>query len=140
MLAQERFQKNVIVKRVARSDNPLSWVKPRRRPAPYGFSYLLYVSVVNAQYPVVDAIANKVAQKYQTSSCEQLWQQESPEEASDTTRAGRDADAAQHPKMRASFVNIVAAPVVNKMDRMRHDPMTVAADDLELASVPSLVT
>jgi OOP family OmpA-OmpF porin len=34
---------------------------------------LLYVSVANAQYPVVDAIANKVAQKYQTSSCEQLW-------------------------------------------------------------------
>jgi hypothetical protein len=29
---------------------------------------LLYVSVANAQYPVVDAIANKVAQKYQTSS------------------------------------------------------------------------
>jgi hypothetical protein len=33
---------------------------------------LLYGSVANAQYPVVDAIANKVAQKYQTSSCEQL--------------------------------------------------------------------
>jgi hypothetical protein len=38
---------------------------------------LLYVSVANAQYPVVDAIANKVAQKYQTSSCEQLWVQKS---------------------------------------------------------------
>jgi hypothetical protein len=33
MLAQGSCQKNVIVKRVARSDEALSWVKPRRRPA-----------------------------------------------------------------------------------------------------------
>jgi hypothetical protein len=33
---------------------------------------LLYVSVANAQYPIADAIANKVAQKYQISSCEQF--------------------------------------------------------------------
>jgi hypothetical protein len=27
------------------------------------------------QYPMLDAIANKVVQKYRSSSCEQLWQQ-----------------------------------------------------------------
>jgi hypothetical protein len=39
MLAQECFQKNVIMKRVAGSDKALSWVKPRRRAAPYRFTY-----------------------------------------------------------------------------------------------------
>ena len=27
------------------------------------------------QFPIVDAVANKVIQKYQSSSCEQLWQE-----------------------------------------------------------------
>lgn len=36
---------------------------------------LLYMGVSNAQYPILDAIANKIAQKYQKSTCEQLWQQ-----------------------------------------------------------------
>jgi hypothetical protein len=76
---------------------------------------LLYVTVANAQYPVVDAIANKVAQKYQQSSCEQLWQQRSQKKPP----AQQEQEAAQmlrnDAKMRASFVNIVAAPVVNKM-------------------------
>jgi hypothetical protein len=76
---------------------------------------LLYVSVANAQYPVVDAIANKVAQKYQQSSCEQLWQQRSQRKPP----TQQEQEAAQmlrnDAKMRASFVNIVAAPVVNKM-------------------------
>jgi hypothetical protein len=35
----------------------------------------LYVTVAVAQHPVVDAVANKVVQKYQTSSCQQLMQQ-----------------------------------------------------------------
>jgi hypothetical protein len=76
---------------------------------------VLYVTVANAQYPVVDAIANKVAQKYQQSSCEQLWQQRSQKKPP----TQQEQEAAQmlrnDAKMRASFVNIVAAPVVNKM-------------------------
>ncbi len=76
---------------------------------------LLYVSVANAQYPILDAIANKVAQKYQQSSCEQLWQQK----AQKKPQTPQEQEAMQmlrnDPKMRAAFVNIVAAPVVNKM-------------------------
>ena len=68
---------------------------------------LLYVSVANAQYPVVDAIANKVAQKYQQSSCEQLWQQRSQRKPP----TQQEQEAAQMLRN----VNIVAAPVVNKM-------------------------
>ena len=39
---------------------------------------LLYVSMGSAQqYSVVDKIADQVIQKYQTSTCEQLWQKKS---------------------------------------------------------------
>jgi hypothetical protein len=37
---------------------------------------LLYAGIAAAQqFPILDAIADKVVQKYQTSSCEQLWVQ-----------------------------------------------------------------
>jgi len=76
---------------------------------------LLYVSIANAQYPVVDAIANKVAQKYQSSSCEQLWVQKSQKKPPSQQEQEAMQMLRNDPKMRASFVNIVAAPVVNKM-------------------------
>jgi hypothetical protein len=76
---------------------------------------LLYVCVAQAQYPVLDAIANKVAQKYQTSSCEQLWQQKAQKKAPSQQEQEAMQMLRNDPKMRASFVNIVAAPIVNKM-------------------------
>ena len=36
---------------------------------------LLFAGVANAQHPMLDAVADQVVQKYQQSSCEQLWQQ-----------------------------------------------------------------
>ena len=37
---------------------------------------LLFVNVAAAQqYPILDAVANRIVQKYQNSSCEQLWQE-----------------------------------------------------------------
>jgi hypothetical protein len=76
---------------------------------------LLYVCVANAQYPILDAIANRVAQKYQTSSCEQLWQQKSQREPPTQQEQEAMRMLRNDPKMRASFVGIVAAPIVNKM-------------------------
>src|SRR5271167_244188 len=38
------------------------------------FGMLLFAGVARAQYPILDKIANKVVQKYQNSTCEQLWQ------------------------------------------------------------------
>jgi hypothetical protein len=76
---------------------------------------LLYVSVANAQYPILDAIANKVAQKYTTSSCEQLWVTKSQKKPPSQQEQEAMQMLRNDPKMRASFVNIVAAPVVNKM-------------------------
>ena len=76
---------------------------------------LLYVCVAQAQYPVLDAIANKVAQKYQSSTCEQLWQQKAEHKAPSQQEKEAMQMLSTDAKMRASFVNIVAAPIVNKM-------------------------
>ena len=44
----------------------------------------LAAGIAYAQYPILDMVADKVVQKYQSSSCEQLWQKKgepkSPEE------------------------------------------------------------
>jgi len=62
---------------------------------------LLYVSAGNAQqYPMMDMIANKVIQKYQTATCEQLLAGKSEEgpafaagEECDPDAEKRSADA-----------------------------------------------
>ena len=67
------------------------------------------------QYPVLDALAGKLVQKYQTSTCEQLWEKRSqkappkPEEQRAIQLLHND------PQMRAEFINRVAAPIANKM-------------------------
>jgi hypothetical protein len=76
---------------------------------------LLYVSVANAQYPILDAIANRVAQKYQQSSCEQLWQQKAKKKPPTQQEQEAMQLLRNDAQMRAAFVNIVAAPIVNKM-------------------------
>ena len=67
------------------------------------------------QYPILDALAGKIVQKYQTSTCEQLWTRKSqpappkPEEQKLIQLLHND------PQMRAEFINRVAAPIANKM-------------------------
>ena len=73
----------------------------------------LAAALVYAQMPIVDAAAAKVAQKYQSSSCEQLWQNRgkapSPEEARILNFLKQDQAARQE------FFNKIAGPVMNKM-------------------------
>jgi hypothetical protein len=67
------------------------------------------------QYPVVDAVANKVIAKYQSSTCEQLWINKSekapptPEEIKAVTFLKSD------PQIRAAFIAKIAPPIANKM-------------------------
>ena len=67
------------------------------------------------QYPIMDKVADKIIQKYQTSTCEQLWLKKSekapptPEEQKAITFLKSD------PQMRAAFINKIAAPIANKM-------------------------
>jgi hypothetical protein len=67
------------------------------------------------QYPILDKVAAKVVQKYQSSTCEQLWQKKaqpqppSPEEQKVIRFLKTD------PQMRTVFINKVAAPIANKL-------------------------
>ena len=71
------------------------------------------VSVVYAQYPILDMVAGKVIQKYQSSSCEQLWQQKSAPKSEEEQRV--IGLLKNDPQMRTAFLNKVAGPIANKM-------------------------
>ncbi len=70
-----------------------------------------------AQHPVLDAVANKVIQKYQSSSCEQLWQERAQKQGQPKPEAEQRAIAIlrQDAKMRQEFFDRISAPIVNKM-------------------------
>jgi len=65
------------------------------------------------QFPILDAVANKVIQQYQSSSCEQLYEKRSqPKSAEEQRVVGL---LRNDPAMRTEFLNRVAAPIANKM-------------------------
>ena len=74
---------------------------------------LLFGVAIGAQYPILDKLADRVVQKYQQSTCEQLVQKKSepkpPMEQELVQKLRSD------PQMRAEFINRVAAPIANKM-------------------------
>ena len=74
---------------------------------------LLVAGVASAQFPILDMVAGKVIQKYQMSSCEQLW------EARGKPKTPQEQEMIQmlrnDPQMRAAFIDKIAAPVANKM-------------------------
>ena len=73
--------------------------------------------IAYAQYPIMDRVADKVIQKYQTSSCEQLWQAKAKGQGQPKGEMEQRAVQLlrQDPQMRAAFFNKVSAPIVNKM-------------------------
>ena len=66
-----------------------------------------------AQYPILDLVADKVVQKYQGSTCEQLWQKKNEPKSMEEQRVLSLLQS--DPQMRATFINKVAAPIANKM-------------------------
>jgi hypothetical protein len=69
---------------------------------------LLFAGRASAQqYPMLDAAADRVVQKYRNSSCEQLWMQRGQ------PRSEREQEAINFlrsdPQMRAMFIDRVAA-------------------------------
>jgi hypothetical protein len=69
------------------------------------------------QFPILDQIANKVIQKYQQSTCEQLWQERA--QSKNKPRPQKEQELINilrnEPQMRAAFISKVAAPIANKM-------------------------
>ena len=78
---------------------------------------LVAAGVAYAQYPIMDMVASKVIQKYQSSSCEQLWQEKAQGQGKQKPEMEQRAIQAlrQDPQMRQAFFNKVAAPIVSKM-------------------------
>ena len=73
----------------------------------------LTAGIAYAQYPILDMVASKVIQKYQSSSCEQLWQQKGEAKSMEEQRV--IGLLKNDPQMRTAFINQVAAPIANKM-------------------------
>ena len=66
-----------------------------------------------AQYPVLDTVAEKVVQKFQQSSCEQLLERRGQPKSSKEQEV---VDLLRNdPQRRTAFINKVAAPIANKM-------------------------
>jgi len=67
------------------------------------------------QYPLLDMVANKVIQKYQASTCEQLWVKKSEKAPPSAEEQKVIAFLKGDPQMRTIFIDKVAAPIANKM-------------------------
>ena len=66
-----------------------------------------------ADYPLMNMVADKVIQKYQSSTCEQLWaQKQQPKSAEEQRVIGL---LKSDPQLRTAFMNKVAGPISNKM-------------------------
>ena len=78
-----------------------------------GASVVLLTGIAGAQYPILDMVANKVIQKYQSATCEQLWEERGK------PKTAQEQEIIQmlrnDPQMRAQFLNMIAGPVSNKM-------------------------
>ncbi len=76
---------------------------------------LLYLGTASAQNPIMDAIANKIIQKYQTATCEQLYQQKAAKAPPRPAEQKAIQMLKGDPQMRAAFINKIAPPIANKM-------------------------
>ena len=78
-----------------------------------GLLVLTLAGIAAAQHPLLEMVASKVVQKYQGSTCEQLW------EARGKPKSSQEQEfiglLKGDPQMRTEFLNRVAAPVANKM-------------------------
>jgi hypothetical protein len=67
------------------------------------------------QYPILDKVADKVIQKYQQSTCEQLWEEKSKKAPPSAEEQKVIGFLKSDPQMRTIFINKVAGPIANKM-------------------------
>jgi hypothetical protein len=81
-------------------------------------SVLLPVGIASAQqYPIMERVVQKVIEKYQTSSCQQLAEEKSHPPTGEKAEIEQRVIGLLHndPQMRTAFINQVAAPIANKL-------------------------
>ena len=66
-----------------------------------------------ADFPLMNMVADKVIQKYQSSTCEQLWAQKQQPKSAEEQRV--ISLLKSDPQLRTAFTNKVAGPISNKM-------------------------
>ena len=76
---------------------------------------MLATGTAQTQYPILDKVAAKVIQKYQSSSCEQLWEKKAHPQPPSPQEQKVIQFLKTDPQMRTVFINKVAAPIANKM-------------------------
>ena len=78
---------------------------------------LIAAGVAYAQFPIMDKVADKVIQKYQSSSCQQLWAEKAAGQGQPKPEMEQRVVQMlqQDPQMRQAFFAKVSAPIVNKM-------------------------
>ncbi len=69
--------------------------------------------VAFAQYPILDSAAERTIAKYQSASCEQLWEARGKPKSAEEQRAIELLRS--DPQRRTYFLNKIAGPVANKM-------------------------
>jgi|SRR6516165_8363720 hypothetical protein len=82
-----------------------------------GIVWLIAATAHAQQFPMLDRLAERVVQKYQTSSCQQLAAER--EHRPTGQRAEMEERAIrvlrEDAQMRQEFINRVAAPIANKL-------------------------
>ncbi len=63
--------------------------------------------------PILDMVANKVIEKYQNATCEQLWEQKGQPKTAEQQQV--IAMLQDDPQMRTVFIDKIAAPIANKL-------------------------
>src|SRR5262249_13785136 len=74
---------------------------------------LLAFSASGSQYPMLDMVAQRVIQRYEQATCEQLWQQKGQPKSQQEQNMIQMLQS--DPQMRTVFIDEVAAPIANKM-------------------------
>ena len=70
-------------------------------------------SAVAQEYPIMNMVADRVIQKYQNATCEQLWKKKGKPKTDEEKNAIQLLRG--DPQMRQAFIDKVAAPIANKM-------------------------
>jgi hypothetical protein len=76
-------------------------------------SALCVAGLAAGQGMILDMVADKVITKYQSATCEQLWQQKGEPKPPEEQRAVQFLR--NDPQARTAFLNKVAAPIANKL-------------------------
>lgn len=78
---------------------------------------LLIGSAGAAQYPIMEKVASTIVQKYQQSSCQELWQEKMQKQGQPKPEMEERAIQAlrKDPQMHNAFIDRIASPIANKM-------------------------